>query len=361
MRSEPKSWRVWRSAPPSPRCQGPVRQRSRRPATRPQLRTQALCTRLGGRVTGGGGRRRGLRQLRGLTRKRRPKHLQLLTRSSRAASRDGSDMSAHGRLALLTAFAVGLPGVAAHAAVKFDGANVFTGGTVAVAIGSKEKDNSGQNSDMTKSAQHSIDAPLTVSIKEGKGSTLASAYNHQDAYAEFYNKRSGAVDFSGNTIVSAASIDGAAEAFDSGTSFNYDFTLTSTYDFNVEYSYAETPTFAMVNYFQLINTAGGAPLFAFSPANGTYANPQTGSATYTLGPGSYEFGAVTKLGDFAFAGGPGTAAGSHAEHYDFDLSAVSAVPAAPEPGTWALMSAGVAMLGAMLRFGRRREGAALAA
>lgn len=44
-----------------------------------------------------------------------------------------------------------------------------------------------------------------------------------------------------------------------------------------------------------------------------------------------------------------------------DISAPPPVSAAPEPGTWALMFAGVALLGAMLRFGRRRQGAALAA
>lgn len=38
-----------------------------------------------------------------------------------------------------------------------------------------------------------------------------------------------------------------------------------------------------------------------------------------------------------------------------------AVSAAPEPETWVLMFAGVAMLGAALRFDRRRQGAALAA
>ena len=38
----------------------------------------------------------------------------------------------------------------------------------------------------------------------------------------------------------------------------------------------------------------------------------------------------------------------------------TAVSAAPEPGAWALMFVGVVMLGAMLRFGRRRQGAPLA-
>ena len=39
----------------------------------------------------------------------------------------------------------------------------------------------------------------------------------------------------------------------------------------------------------------------------------------------------------------------------------AAISGAPEPGAWALLFAGVAMLGAVLRFVRRRQGALLAA
>ena len=259
----------------------------------------------------------------------------------------------------MAVMAMGLTAGAAQAAVKFNGANVFTDGTVAVsATGAGEKDNSGQNSDATSSASNSIDAPLSVSVKQGRGGTLATAFTHQDAYAEFYSKRSGSVDFSGNTLLSVASETGAAEGFDSGTSFDYDFTLTSNYTFDVNYTYSETDNFYIANYFQLINTAGGPPLLAFSPPDGTYDTPQTGSASYTLKPGSYEFGATTKLGDFQFTLGSSTAAGSHAEHYDFELTPVSP---APEPSAWALMFAGVAMLGMALRFSRRRQGALLVA
>lgn len=263
-------------------------------------------------------------------------------------------MSLRAGLALVSALTVVASGAAAHASVKFDGANVFTDGTVAVsATGATEKDKSGQNSDATQKASQTIDAPLSVSAKQGSGSTLATAFTHQDAYAEFYNKRSGSVDFSGNTSLSVASPTGASEAYNSGTSFDYDFTLTSPYAFTVDYSYAETDGYYIANYFQLINTAGGPPLFAFSPPDGTYSTPQTGSASYTLGPGSYEFGAVTKLGDFQFTAGSSTAAGSHEEHYDFNLAAISA---APEPGAWMLMLAGVGAVGAMLGFRKRWRG-----
>ena len=140
------------------------------------------------------------------------------------------------RLLLAVGMAAGcLPALAAHAAVKFDGANVFTDGFVAVsATGARETDNSGQNSDAATSAKMTIDAPLSVYAKEGSGATLASAFTHQDAYAQFANKLNGDVEFSGTTSLSVRSPGGAAEAYDSGTSFNYDFTLTSDYQFTVK-------------------------------------------------------------------------------------------------------------------------------
>ena len=47
-----------------------------------------------------------------------------------------------------------------------------------------------------------------------------------------------------------------------------------------------------------------------------------------------------------------------AEFDTLRVISASTISAAPEPGTWILMFGGMAMLGAMLRFGRRTQGAA---
>lgn len=86
--------------------------------------------------------------------------------------------------------------------------------------------------------------------------------------------------------------------------------------------------------------------------------------TTTFEPGPQAFGGSKSAPTFQNA----------VYHYDTDqpnggetlqVTDISAVPppvsAAPEPGTWALMFAGVAMLGMVLRVGRRQQGAALAA
>ena len=47
-----------------------------------------------------------------------------------------------------------------------------------------------------------------------------------------------------------------------------------------------------------------------------------------------------------------------ADHYNGfgdDVRLTVAVSAAPEPGTWALMFGGLAMIGGMLRLGRKRQ------
>ena len=248
----------------------------------------------------------------------------------------------------------GLSSLSAEAAVKFDGADVYVNAAAGVsARGGNPLYKYGQSDDIAKSVNSVLNASTSAYAQQGGTAARTSAYDQETAFAEFTNKREGDVEFGGTSSVSIASPLGSAIAYDSGTSFDYDFTLTSAYEFNVNYAYAETDGFYFANRFQLIDRAGGAPLFGFNPPDGSFATPQTGSVSYLLGPGSYEFGASTSLGDLSLTGGPTTEQGAHAEHYDFALTSVSA---APEPGTWTLLIAGVAFLGVALRVQRRRAG-----
>ena len=123
--------------------------------------------------------------------------------------------------------------------------------------------------------------------------------------------------------------------------------LTSSYQFTVNYFLSETDSFYSDNYFQLISLSGGPPLISGSPSDGTFATPTIGSATILLTPGSYEFGATTRLGDVSAVQGPGYGSGSHLDQYNFDLS--PAVSAAPEPLTWLFFLSGIAATGLLLR------------
>ena len=247
-----------------------------------------------------------------------------------------------------------LSSFSAQAGVKFDGANVYVDAEAGVsARGGKPLYKYGQSDDIAKSVNSVLNASINAYAQQGGTAVRTSAYDQENAFAEFTNKLEGDVEFGGTTSLSVGSSLGSAIAFDSGTSFDYDFTLTSAYEFLVNYSYAETDGYYIANRFQLISQAGGAPLFGFNPPDGSFADPQTGSVSYLLGPGSYEFGASTSLGDLTLTGGPATEEGAHAEHYDFTLTSVSA---APEPGTWTLLVAGVALLGIALRVQRKRAG-----
>lgn len=71
---------------------------------------------------------------------------------------------------------------------------------------------------------------------------------------------------------------------------------------------------------------------------------------YALTPGTYADGGKAIVGDVLPLPVAGAAAVDAGATYT-----VTAVSAAPEPGMWVLMMAGVAMVGAFLRFGRKQD------
>ena len=244
-------------------------------------------------------------------------------------------------LLAIAAVAIGAP---AQAGATLTSANVFAGATAVVITGNKfdpkEKDDSATLADGRKT----VDAAVSVVNEDAKGDR---AFDQEDVFANFSSQTSGTVDFAGSSSSLAFTPNKIAEAYNSGSSFNYDFVLTSSYNFAVSYFLSETDNFFSDNYFQLIDLAGGPPLISGSPDDGAFAAPTTGGASILLTPGSYEFGVTTRLGDVSAVQGPGFGSGSHLDQYSFDLS--PAVSAAPEPLTWLFMLIGIAGMGLVFR------------
>ncbi len=244
---------------------------------------------------------------------------------------------------------IGLAAIApAHAAVMASGANVFAGATAVIITGnkfnSKEKDAQAE----LKPGHKTVNSSASVVNQDAKGDR---AFDYEDVFANFVSPTEGTVDLSGNSTSLATTANRIVEAFNSGSSFNYDFTLTSAYTFNVNYFLSETDNFYFDNYFQLIRTSGGGPIISRNPVDGSYTDPTIGSDSAFLTPGSYEFGVTSKLGDISGALGPGYSAGSHIDQYDFALTS-----AAPEPSAWIMMFAGLGGIGLMLRQAKRKMG-----
>lgn len=252
-----------------------------------------------------------------------------------------------GRLAVSAALAVAVMGTPARAAVTVAGANVFARAAAAIITGGNSfSTKQDQNSAVLANGRNTIDAAVSVVNEDANGNR---AFDHEDAFANFLTTTSGTVNFTGNTTSLALAGNKIAEAYSSGSSFNFDFVLTSSYDLGISYFLSETDDFYTANYFQVINTKGGPPIYSLNPVNGSYDNPTTGSATIRLGPGSYAFGITERLGDLTAVQGPAYAAGSHAEQYVFSLAA-----AVPELSTWAMMVVGLGMIGVLVRRSSRK-------
>lgn len=136
---------------------------------------------------------------------------------------------------------------------------------------------------------------------------------------------------------------------------DFEFTIASTYDTTLSgLFFIKTPapndlvTSATLTLFQGIPGAGtmlaSTGLFNIDQSTGVYAYDL--EKTLTSGVDYFLEAAVTV---------PGGAKG------DYSISATAApVSAAPEPGVWALMIAGIGAIGAALRLGRRRNALSLA-
>lgn len=242
----------------------------------------------------------------------------------------------------------------AQAAVRFGSASVNSNALASAAGGSNHSGNGdGAASDAASTFVNSLDASAygngTTTTNKSAISSQGQAF--EDSAATFASPFSGTIHFSGQVSAFGANADSEAQGQDSGEFYNYAFSLDSASIFDLTYAFTESYASVNNSYILIDDTTNSVVLQ--NQGNGN----TSGSSSTRLASGSYRLGASTEYGDFAFQQGAGTTTGNHDETYAFNIAAVSA---APEPGVWALMIAGLGLMGAALRFGRRRQGAMLA-
>ncbi len=244
-------------------------------------------------------------------------------------------------------FAMAAP---AYATVTFDSANVHSNALSSSTDGASANGyGNGANADVVTSFTPAIDASSYAdAVSVSHGLPVAEGKAIEDASATFATAAAGTIEFSGNIFNTVSTLNGEAQGQDDGQYYNYTFDVDAASTFNLTYAFAETYAGVNNSYILIDNTSG--TVVGQLNANGNIS----GSNSFDLAAGNYILGASTEVGDFAYQSGIGSSTGSHDEKFAFNIASVSA---APEPGMWALMFAGVAMIGGMLRFAnvRRRE------
>lgn len=183
--------------------------------------------------------------------------------------------------------------------------------------------------------------------------TYSGDFAHQGSPgATFSGQEDASFSVSGPTsgVFSSSGVATSQIAYSSvNSAFSFELTTTDTETLQVAFSDLHSPD-------QYGNTDFN--FYEIDPVTSNYVSILTGGASngggsknVTFGPGTYYFSAYESL-DISPVGS-GSATGSHNDTLSFSISA------APEPGTWVLMMAGVGLAGAALR--RRRATAALAA
>ena len=256
----------------------------------------------------------------------------------------GRWMAATGACALL---ALSAP---AQAAVTFGSASVNSNALASATGGTNHSGNgNGSGVDASSTFVDSLDAS-----SYGNGTTTTNKFAissqgqaFEDSAATFASPSSGTIHFSGQVSAFGANANSASQGQDNGEYYNYAFSLDTASNFDLTYAFTETYK-TVNNSYILIDDTTNSVVLQFN-GNGN----MNGSSSALLDAGDYRLGASTEFGDFAFQNGVGTTTGNHDEAYAFNIAAVSA---APEPGVWALMIAGLGLMGVALRLGRRRSG-----
>ena len=127
--------------------------------------------------------------------------------------------------------------VPAQAAVTAASADVFVRATAVIITGNKLNPKEKDPQSTLKVGRETVNANVSVVNQDAKGDR---AFDHEDVFADFASPSSGTVNLPGNSTSLAGPANNAVEAYNSGSSFDYDFALTSAYSFNVKYFLSET-------------------------------------------------------------------------------------------------------------------------
>jgi hypothetical protein len=242
----------------------------------------------------------------------------------------------------------------AHAGVSFGSATAVTNASAYTDYGqARYGQGYGTDQDSTTDVNVGlVDAIASASAstyqKHGPGVDKADAM--EESTGVFFDATNGIYDITGNTTASTYATGETAQAYSEGQSVRYVFTVDTASVIDLEYVLSETYS-DPYSYIQLYL---GAPDISSQVFNNYLTANTSGDLSFNLAAGTYELILYVQEGDYVGPADGASAMGSHTELLGFNITS-----AAPEPGTWALMTLGVGLAGAALR--RRRTAGAFAA